>query len=108
MPCHPSEWWSNEKGWLLNSPPGLFEQDLNQPSTLLPESRYGVIKSSGRSTVRCAEISDEDRALLDAETAPFGLEMELTIFDSTDTPFCYGQQTWCSELAEFTLLAKPG
>jgi hypothetical protein len=34
--------------------------------------------------------------------------MELTIFDSTDTPFCYGQQTWCSELAEFTLLAKPG
>jgi len=67
-----------------------------------------MIKSSGRITVRCAEISDEDRALLDAETAPFGLEMELTIFDSTDTPFCYDQQTWCSELAEFTLLAKPG
>ena len=88
--------------------PDLLEQDLSQPTTLLHESRYGVIGSSGRITVRCAEISDEDRALLDAETAPFGLEMELTIFDSTDTPFCYGQQTWCSELAEFTLLAKPG
>ncbi len=88
--------------------PDLLEQDLSQPSTLLHESRYGVIGSSGRITVRCAEISDEDRALLDADTAPFGLEMELTIFDSTDTPFCYGQQTWCSELAEFTLLAKPG
>ena len=88
--------------------PDLLEQDLSQPTTLLHESRYGVIGSSGRITVRCAEISDEDRALLDADTAPFGLEMELTIFDSTDTPFCYGQQTWCSELAEFTLLAKPG
>ena len=88
--------------------PDLLEQDLSQPSTLLHESRYGVIGSSGRITVRCAEISDEDRALLDDDTAPFGLEMELTIFDSTDTPFCYGQQTWCSELAEFTLLAKPG
>ncbi len=88
--------------------PDLLEQDLSQPTTLLHESRYGVIGSSGRITVRCAEISDEDRALLDADTAPFGLEMELTIFDSTDTPFCYGQQTWCSEFAEFTLLAKPG
>jgi GntR family transcriptional regulator len=88
--------------------PDLLEQDLSQPTTLLHESRYGVIGSSGRITVRCAEISDEDRALLDTDTAPFGLEMELTIFDSTDTPFCYGQQTWCSELAEFTLLAKPG
>lgn len=88
--------------------PDLLEQDLSQPTTLLHESRYGVIGSSGRITVRCAEISGEDRALLDADIAPFGLEMELTIFDSTDTPFCYGQQTWCSEMAEFTLLAKPG
>jgi DNA-binding GntR family transcriptional regulator len=87
--------------------PDLLEQDLSQPTTLLHESRYGVIGSSGRITVRCAEISTEDRALLDADTAPYGLEMELTIFDSTDTAFCHGQQTWCSELAEFTLLAKP-
>jgi len=87
--------------------PDLLEQDLSQPTTLLHESRYGMIGCSGRITVRCVEISDEDRQLLDADTAPFGLEMELTIFDSNDRPFCYGQQTWCSELAEFTLLAKP-
>lgn len=88
--------------------PDLLEQDLSQPSTLLHESRYGVIGSSGRITVRCAEISAEDQKLLGAGSAPFGLEMELTIFDANDRPFCYGQQTWCSELAEFTLLAKPG
>jgi DNA-binding GntR family transcriptional regulator len=88
--------------------PDLLEQDLSQPTTLLHENRYGVIGSSGRIRVRCAEISAEDRKLLDADTAPFGLEMALTIFDSNDRPFCYGQQTWCSESAEFTLLAKPG
>lgn len=88
--------------------PDLLEQDLSQPTTLLHESRYGVIGSSGRITVRCAKISAEDLKLLDVDTSPFGLEMELTIFDSSDRPFCYGQQTWCSELAEFTLLAKPG
>jgi hypothetical protein len=61
-----------------------------------------VIGSSERITIRCAEISDEDQKLLD--TAPYGLEIELTIFDSTETTYCYGQQTWCSELAEFTLM----
>jgi GntR family transcriptional regulator len=87
--------------------PDLLEQDLSQPTTLLHENRYGVIGSSGRITVRCAAISDQDRKLLDADTVPFGLEMAFTIFDTNDRPFCYGQQTWCSELAEFTLLAKP-
>jgi len=88
--------------------PDLLEQDLSQPTTLLHECRYGVFGSSGRITIRCAKISDQDQKLLDAGTAPYGLEMKLTIFDSTETAFCYGKQTWSSELAEFTLLAKPG
>ena len=98
-----------EREWALAELfPDLLEQDLGQPTTLLHENRYGVIGSSGRITVRCVEIAPEDRKLLNTSTASYGLEMELIVFDSSDRPFCYGRQIWCSELAEFTLLAKPG
>lgn len=87
--------------------PDLLEQDLTQPSTLLHESRYGMIGSSGRVTLRCAEISSADMDLLDEESAPYGLEMDLVVLDSSGKPFCCGRQTWCNELAEFTLLTTP-
>ncbi len=88
--------------------PDLLEQDLCQPSSLLHETRYGVIGSKSRITIRCAEISAEDREFFAADSAPYGLEMESIIFDSRDKPFCTGHQVWSSDLAEFTLLATPG
>ena len=88
--------------------PDLLEQDLSQPSTLLHESRYGVIGSKSRVTIRCSKISPEDKKLLTKDTAPYGMEMDSVIVDSQQKPFCCGHQIWCSELAEFTLLATPG
>jgi hypothetical protein len=35
------------------------------------------------------------------------MEMESIIIDAQGKPFCCGHQIWCSELAEFTLLATP-
>jgi hypothetical protein len=35
------------------------------------------------------------------------MEMESVIIDAEGKPFCNGHQIWCSELAEFTLLATP-
>ena len=87
--------------------PDLLEQDLGQPSTLLHESRYGVIGSNARITFRCSRISPEDRKLFNEDCAPYGMEMESVILDAQDKPFCSGHQIWCSELAEFTLLAAP-
>ena len=87
--------------------PDLLEQDLNQPSTLLQESRYGVIGSNARITFRCSRISPEDRELFDEDCAPYGMEMESVIIDAQGKPFCSGHQIWSSELAEFTLLATP-
>jgi GntR family transcriptional regulator len=87
--------------------PDLLEQDLSQPSTLLHETRYGVVGSQGRVTIRCSEISSEDRALLGKDSAPYGMDVELVVLDPKGNPFCYGRQLWCSELAEFTLLATP-
>lgn len=87
--------------------PDLLEQDLSQPSTLLHESRYGVFGSKGKVTIRCAPILPEDKLLFAKDAAPYGMEMDLLIFDSQDQPFCCGHQVWCSELAEFTLLATP-
>lgn len=87
--------------------PDLLEQDLSQPSTLLHDNRYGVISSKGRVTIRCVAISAEDKKLFAADTAPFGMEIEQIIFDAQERPFCCGHQIWCSEQAEFTLLATP-
>ena len=87
--------------------PDLLEQDLGQPSTLLHESRYGVIGSNARITFRCSRISPEDRKLFNEDCAPYGMEMESVIIDAQGKPFCSGHQIWCSELAEFTLLATP-
>ena len=87
--------------------PDLLEQDLSQPSTLLHETRYGVVGSQGRVTIRCSEISPDDKALLGKDSAPYGMEVELVVLDSKGSPFCYGKQLWCSDLAEFTLLATP-
>ena len=87
--------------------PDLLEQDLSQPSTLLHETRYGVVGSQGRVTIRCSELSSDDRALLGTESAPYGMDVELVVLDPKGNPFCYGRQLWCSELAEFTLLAMP-
>ncbi|MGB1254964.1 MAG: GntR family transcriptional regulator [Thiolinea sp.] len=88
--------------------PDLLEQDLSQPSTLLHESRYGVFGSQGRVTIRCAPISAGDKQLFAGDAAPYGMEMDLIIYDADKQPFCCGHQVWCSELAEFTLLATPG
>jgi GntR family transcriptional regulator len=88
--------------------PDLLEQDLGQPSTLLHESRYGVIGSNARITFRCSRISPEDRELFDDDCAPYGMEMESVIIDAQGKPFCCGHQIWSGELAEFTLLATPG
>ena len=88
--------------------PDLLDQDLCQPSSLLHETRYGVMGSKGRITIRCTEISTEDRILFDPDSAPYGLELESVIFDAKDIPFCCGHQVWSSDLAEFTLLATPG
>ena len=88
--------------------PDLLEQDLSQPSTLLHETRYGVVGSQGRVTIRCSELSSDDRVLLGPDSAPYGMDVELVVVDPKGNPFCYGRQLWCSELAEFTLLATPG
>jgi len=88
--------------------PDLLEQDLDQPSTLLHESRYGVIGSNARITFRCSRISPEDRKLFNEDCAPFGMEIDSVIIDAQGKPFCSGHQIWSSELAEFTLLATPG
>ena len=87
--------------------PDLLEQDLGQPSTLLHESRYGVIGSNARITFRCSRISPEDRKLFNEDCAPYGMEMESVIVDASGKPFCSGHQIWSSEQAEFTLLATP-
>jgi GntR family transcriptional regulator len=87
--------------------PDLLEQDLSQPSTLLHEARYGVVGSQGRVTLRCREISRDDRLLLGKDAAPYGMEVELVVLNAQGDPFCYGHQWWCSDLAEFTLLATP-
>ncbi|MCP4877325.1 MAG: GntR family transcriptional regulator [Gammaproteobacteria bacterium] len=87
--------------------PDLLEQDLSQSSTLLHESRYGVIGSKGRLNIRCIEITAKDKKLFATDCAPYGLEMDSVIFDSQGKPFCCGYQIWCSEMAEFTLLATP-
>lgn len=87
--------------------PDLLEQDLSQSSTLLHESRYGVVGSKGKVTIRCVEISAEDKKLFAPDSAPFGMQMDSVIFDSQSKPFCCGHQIWCSEMAEFSLIATP-
>jgi GntR family transcriptional regulator len=87
--------------------PDLPEQDLSQSSTLLHESRYGVYGSKGMVTIRCIPIPEEDKKLFADDAAPYGMEMDLVIFDAVEQPFCCGLQIWCSELAEFTLTALP-
>lgn len=88
--------------------PDLLEQDLSQSSTLLHESRYGVVGSKGRVTIRCIEMTPEDKKLFGEDCAPYGMEMDSVIFDLQGKPYCCGHQIWCSEMAEFTLLATPG
>ena len=93
---------------LANLFPDLLSQDLSQPSTLLHETRYGVVGSQGRVTIRCSKLSVDDRTLLGKDSAPYGMDVELIVLDHKFIPFCYGRQLWCSDLAEFTLLATPG
>lgn len=88
--------------------PDLLEQDLSQPSTLLHESRYGVIGSKGRVSIRCQKISDRDIKLFAADSPPYGLELDLIVIDTEGKPFCCSHQVWSSEMAEFTLLVTPG
>jgi GntR family transcriptional regulator len=87
--------------------PDLLSHDLRQSSLSLYENHYGVTGTKGQVTIRCAKISPEQTALFSEDTAPYGLEVNMVLLDSQETPFCYDQQTWCSEMAEFTLLATP-
>jgi GntR family transcriptional regulator len=87
--------------------PELLSQDLRQSSLSLYENHYGVTGTKGQVTIRCAKISTEQKQLFSADTAPYGLEVNMVLLDSQEKPFCYDQQTWCAEMAEFTLLATP-
>lgn len=88
--------------------PDLLEQDLSQSTTILQENRYGILATRGRVTIRCVEIPGEDQSLFAAENAVFGMQVELTVFDAREEPFCHGLQIWSADAAEFTLLATPG
>ncbi len=85
--------------------PDLLLQDLSQPSTLLHENRYGIKGSTGYVTIRCVQISSDDRILLGKSAPPYGMEVKLVVLNSEGIPFCSGQQIWCGDLAEFTLTA---
>jgi DNA-binding GntR family transcriptional regulator len=87
--------------------PSLLEHDLQQSTTALFEKEYGVQSSQGQLTVKCVAISAENQAYFGSGSTPYGMEVELIINDVSLTPFCYGQQIWCSEMAEFTVLTQP-
>ena len=87
--------------------PDLLEQDLSQPSSLLHESRYGVLSARARVKIRCVNFSEEDSTLFQNEASNNGMELISIIFDNKGTPFCHGHQLWGSEYAEFTLTARP-
>jgi GntR family transcriptional regulator len=87
--------------------PDLLQQDLRQSSTALLEAHYGVIGRKGQLTVRCVPITDENKTLLGSNSPPYGMEVELIVYDGNGNPFCFGRQIWCSEMAEFTVLTEP-
>ncbi len=86
--------------------PDLLDHDLRQSTTLLLERGYGIIACSADLVIRMRATQPSEAELLGLAPFQAGIELEQVIRDRTGSPFCFGQQIWRGELAQFTARAQ--
>lgn len=88
--------------------PGFLENDLNQSTTRLLETRYDLSAHTGDIAILMRAASAEETALLGLARSSAGIELTQVIRDRSGRAFCFGRQFWRGEAARFSARAIVG
>jgi len=81
--------------------PGFLENDLNQSTTRLFETKYKTFAQTGDIVIRMRSIDAREASWLGIPDGQSSIELKQVISDQSGTPFCYGKLLWRGELTEF-------
>jgi len=81
--------------------PRFLENDLNQSTTRLFETKYKTFAQTGDIVICMRSIEAHEAAWLGIPDGQSSIELKQVISDQDGTPFCYGRLLWRGELTEF-------
>ena len=85
--------------------PGFLDFDLQQSTMMLFDQHYNISGRTGEIVIRMRSIQEFEATLLGLASYNAGIELEQITYDKNGRPFCFDQQIWRGELAEFSGLA---
>jgi DNA-binding GntR family transcriptional regulator len=72
---------------------------------MLFDQHYNISGRTGEIVIRMRSIQELEAKLLGLASYNAGIELEQITYDQNGRPFCFDQQIWRGELAEFSGLA---
>lgn len=85
--------------------PDLLSQDLRQSTTQILSQFYNTHAHTGDIVIRMCGVRADHAGSLGLAANHAGIELEQVICDEAGRPFCFGQQVWRGELAQFSARA---